>query len=85
MKRTISIIAFAILACAALAASAQGQGKSEEINDVTEYTFPDEAVVGGIVGTEGEHIIIRNPPKQRSLIKVRTHFVPSLLKSVEDI
>lgn len=84
MKRTISIIAFAVLACAGLCAGAQGQGDGE-INDVTEYTFPDEAVVGGIVGTEGEHITIRNPPKQRSLIKVRTHFVPSLLKSVEDI
>jgi predicted small secreted protein len=85
MKRTISIIAFAILTCAALAAGAQGQGKGGEINDVTEYIFNDLNVTGGVIGPEGVRIDVRKQGKTRSLIKVRTNFVRSMLKSVEDI
>jgi hypothetical protein len=85
MKKKISIIAFALLVFPALGAGAQGQDKNAQANDVTEYTFPDEAVVGGIPGADEVRVIIRHPPKQRSLIKVRTNFVRSLLKSVEDI
>ena len=85
MRKTISIIAFAILACAALGASAQGQGKNEEINDVTEYVFNDLSVTGGIIGPEGVRIDVRKKGKTKSLIKVRTNFVRSMLQSVEDI
>jgi len=85
MKRTISIIAFALLASAALAASAQGQGKGEEINDVTEYVFNDLNVTGGIIGPEGVRIDVHKRGKTKSLIKVRTNFVRSMLQSVEDI
>jgi hypothetical protein len=85
MKRTISIIAFALLASAALGASAQGQDKGEQINDVTEYTFPDEAVVGGLPGANESVIVVRPRAKTHSLIKVRTNFVHAMLKSVEDI
>jgi hypothetical protein len=83
MKRTISIIAFALLASWALAASAQGQ--EERIDDVTEYTFPDEAVVGGIIGADGARVSVRPKPKTHSLIKVRSNFVQAMLTSVEDI
>ena len=84
MKKTISIIAFAVLACEGLCASAQGQD-NEEINDVTEYIFNDLSVTGGIIGPEGVRIDVRKLGKTKSLIKVRSNFVRSMLKSVEDI
>ena len=85
MKRTISIIAFALLASAALGASAQGNGKNEEINDVTEYIFNDLNVQGGIIGPEGVRVDVRKLGKTKSLIKVRSNFVHAMLRSVEDI
>jgi hypothetical protein len=85
MKKTISIIAFALLASAALVASAQGQDKDERINDVTEYVFTDLNVSGTIIGPEGVRIDVRKQGKTKSLIKVRSNFVRSMLQSVEDI
>jgi len=85
MKKTISVIAFALLASAAFGASAQGQDKNAQINDVTEYIFNDLNVTGGIIGPEGVRIDVRKLGKTKSLIKVRNNFVRSMLKSVEDI
>jgi hypothetical protein len=85
MKRAISIIAFALLATAALGANAQGQGKDAQINDVTEYIFNDLNVTGTIIGPEGVRIDVRKQGKTKSLIKVRSNFVRSMLQSVEDI
>jgi hypothetical protein len=85
MKKKISIIAFALLASAALGASAQGQDKNAQINDVTEYIFNDLNVTGTIIGPEGVRIDVRKLGKTKSLIKVRSNFVRSMLQSVEDI
>lgn len=52
---------------------------------VTEYSFDDENVLGDLIGPGGDLITTRHPGKQRSLIKVRRHFIPEMFKSVEDI
>jgi hypothetical protein len=52
---------------------------------VTEYKFDDENVLGDLVGPGGDVITTRHPGKQKSLIKVRKHFIPEMFKSVEDI
>ena len=83
MKRTITVIAFALLACTALGAGAQE--KEPGVNDVTEYIFNDVSVTGTIIGPDGKDIIVRRPAKTKSLIKVRSNFVHAMLKSVEDI
>ena len=49
----------------------------------TEYTFTDENVVGELPGTTGVSIHIRGRGKEKSLIRVKTHFVYEMLKSVE--
>jgi hypothetical protein len=38
-----------------------------------------------LVRPDGELTVVRKKGKQRSLIRVRQHFVPEMLKSVEDI
>jgi hypothetical protein len=55
----------------------------EEIKDTTEYIFTDENVMGELVGIEGVSIQVRPRGADRSLIKVRVHFVNEILKSVE--
>lgn len=83
MKKLISVIAFALLACAALGAGAQERDPG--IDDVTEYVFNDVSVTGTIIGPDGTGVVVRVPPKTKSLIKIRTNFVRAMLKSVEDI
>jgi hypothetical protein len=85
MKRTISIIAFALSATAALGAGAQTPPRGGEISDVTEYKFEDVAVTGAVIGPDGVRIDVRTLGKTRSLIKVRSNFVRAMLQSVEDI
>lgn len=58
---------------------------AQEYADTTEYTFDDDIVEGDLVRPDGEMTVVRKQGKQRSLIKVRQHFVPEMLKSVEDI
>jgi hypothetical protein len=86
MERIIAIAAVALLLGAALPVGAQAKARAgQEIDDVTEYTFPDESVVGGLPGADDVRIVVRPKPKARSLIQVRTNFVHAMLKSVEDI
>jgi hypothetical protein len=85
MGKAISVIVFALLACAALAANAQSQDRNQQINDVTEYIFNDLNVSGTLIGPEGVRIDVRKQGKTKSLIKVRSNFVRSMLQSVEDI
>ena len=58
---------------------------AQEYADSTEYSFDDDVVEGDLVRPDGEMTVVRKQGKQRSLIKVRQHFVPEMLKSVEDI
>ena len=58
---------------------------AQEYSDSTEYSFDDDVVEGDLVRPDGEMTVVRKQGKQRSLIKVRQHFVPEMLKSVEDI
>jgi hypothetical protein len=79
MKRFSMLMTIMIFSLGVVAASAQ------EYADSTEYSFDDDVVEGDLVRPDGEMTVVRKQGKQRSLIKVRQHFVPEMLKSVEDI
>jgi hypothetical protein len=79
MKRFMVILAGTIFLIASATVVAQ------DYADTTEYSFDDDVVQGDLVRPDGEMTVVRKKAKQRSLIKVRTNFVPEMLKSVEDI
>jgi len=54
-------------------------------SDVTEYRFDDDIVEGDLLQPDGAIIPVRKPDDAPSLVKVRRHFVPEMLKSVENI
>jgi len=78
---------FALLVCAlgfpclliAVPALAQDSGGS------TSYDFEDDLVQGDLVRPDGENLMVRRRGARESLIKIREHFVPELLKSVENL
>ncbi len=51
----------------------------------TTYDFEDDLVQGDLVRPDGENLMVRRKGARESLIKIREHFVPELLKSVENL
>jgi hypothetical protein len=58
---------------------------ADENEDSTIYMFDDDVVEGVTQSPQGAIVQTRTPGKTRSLVKVRTHFIPQMFKSVEDI
>lgn len=51
----------------------------------TTYDFDDDLVSGDLVRPDGEVLNVRRRGRRSSLIRIREHFVPEMLKSVEDL
>ena len=51
----------------------------------TTYDFEDDLVTGDLVRPDGEQLIVRRRGRRASLIQIREHFIPEMLKSVEDL
>jgi hypothetical protein len=81
MKRIIGAVLMAIALSMAGAVSAQGVQYAEQ----TEYSFDDDLVTGDLVRPDTGDIVVRKKGKERSLIRVRQHFISEMLKSVEDL
>ena len=88
LRRFAVVLAFVAAGAAApqvaLADPPEGPKSSSE-GDVTSYRFEDELVRGGSSSPELEILVARRRNERESLVRVRTHFVPELLKSAEDL
>ncbi len=82
MKLFFNVICMASLLLGSTATYAQSPGTWQ---DVTKWKFEDDIVEGTLVRPDGIVEVIRTTGHSRSLVKVRGHFVPEMLKSVEDI
>ena len=51
----------------------------------TTYDFEDDLVTGDLGRPDGEQLIVRRRGRRASLIQIREHFIPEMLKSVEDL
>ena len=80
MLRNVFAIGFLVMTMF-LATSVTAQEYAEK----TEYSFDDDVVTGDLVRPDGEMTVVRKRGKERSLIRVRQHFIPEMLKSVEDL
>jgi RNA polymerase sigma-70 factor, ECF subfamily len=49
------------------------------------FVFDPDEIEGGFVGPEGETIVVAPPIVHSSLIEIRRHFVPEMLKTLEDL
>jgi hypothetical protein len=71
--------------------SAQAQSKAGEPAAAgggaspTAYDFEDDLVQGDLVRPDGELLSVRRRGNRASLIQIREHFIPEMLKSVEDL
>ena len=71
---------FVALALSAFASTAVAQDRLD-----AEFTFEDESVLGGRVGTDLPPIVVPLRPMRRTLVQARLHFVPEMLRTVESL
>ncbi len=74
------LLAAPVLAQEGDAAAPTGGG-----GDTTTYDFEDDLVTGDLVRPDGEMLNVRRRGSRASLIRIREHFIPEMLKSVEDL
>ena len=60
-------------------------GSASAQDDGTTYDFEDDLVTGDLVRPDGELLSVRRRGRRASLIRVREHFIPEMLKSVENL
>lgn len=63
------------------ASAAKGKGGS----GTTVYDFDDDNVDGELLSPEGANIASRTGAKHASLITIRPHFIPELIKMAQDV
>ena len=84
MRRIVALLVGAMfLAVGGLAFAADAPGVIYKKK--TSYDFEDDLVEGELVRPEGEFIDTRKKSKHSSLIRIREHFIPEMLRSVNDI
>lgn len=86
--RLVAFLSFTTLALMGSAAFAQGTGNAQASSGTPrtqEFNFTDELVSGQLVRPDGESTRVRRRGAGISLIRIREHFVPEMLKSVENL
>ena len=81
-KLNIFVLCVLMLTGLVATAAAQEEGGGAA---ATTYDFEDDLVQGDLVRPDGENLMVRRRGARESLIKIREHFVPELLKSVENL
>jgi hypothetical protein len=78
-------VVLSVLLLGGFVASVSAQEEGGGGGNATTYDFEDDLVQGDLVRPDGENLMVRRRGARESLIKIREHFVPELLKSVENL
>lgn len=89
MKKLIGFKLFVVVLATSGLALAQAPAGSPSAASgepaATTYDFEDDLVTGDLVRPDGELLRVRRRGNRASLIQIREHFIPEMLKSVEDL
>jgi len=88
MKKIFAALAGVVLVGGvAVAQPAKGGGKADAGGGgkVKVYDFSGDTIEGDLVKPEGTDVSVTDFGKHASLIKIRTNFIPEIIKSAEDL
>ncbi len=90
MRKLVSALALSIsfvglVGSTALAQPAKGGDKGGGGSKVKVYDFSGDTIEGDLVKPEGTDVSVTDFGKHSSLIKIRTNFIPEIIKSAEDL
>ena len=80
MRKLLALVILGAAMLVVAPVSAQDGG-----GDTTTYDFEDDLVTGDLVRPDGEMLNVRRRGSRSSLIRIREHFIPEMLKSVENL
>ena len=89
MRKLASL--FAVLALVIVARTAQADDKKGGAkgggggDKVKVYDFSGDTIEGDLIKPEGSTVDARDFAKHSSLIRIRTNFIPEIIKSAEDL
>lgn len=83
MKHLTTFLAAGLL-CMGLSFAMSSTAAAQD-GEATTYDFEDDLVTGDLVRPDGELLNVRRRGRRASLIRIREHFVPEMLKSVENL
>ncbi len=82
----IALASIALFATTALAQpKAKDAGGGGGNAKVKVYDFSGDTIEGDLVKPEGSNVDARDFAKHSSLIRIRQHFIPEIIKSAEDL
>ena len=85
-KLVFALLSLALLTSIAAADDKKGGGdKGGGAGKVKVYDFSGDTIEGDLVKPEGSTVDARDFAKHSSLIKIRTNFIPEIIKSAEDL
>jgi len=61
------------------------KGAGDKGSKVKVYDFSGDTIEGDLIRPEGSTVDAREFAKHSSLIRIRTHFIPEIIKSAEDL
>ena len=91
MRKLVSALALSISFVGLLGSSAfaqpapKGGDKGGGAGKVKVYDFSGDTIEGDLVKPEGTDVSVTDFGKHSSLIKIRTNFIPEIIKSAEDL
>ena len=75
-----------LVALPALAESSElAPASSKAFSVIKHFDFEDDFVEGELRRPDGELIVSTNKAKHKSLIELRTNFIPEMMKTLEDL
>jgi hypothetical protein len=88
--RLLSFTAFACLCIGIAGGMASADDKKspqggDKNGKVKVYDFSGDTIEGDLIKPEGSTVDARDFAKHGSLIHIRTHFIPEIIKSAEDL
>ncbi len=87
MKKLIALLSLVMLVGVAAADDKKGGGGGGGGGNakVKTYDFSGDTIEGDLVKPEGSTVDARDFAKHSSLIRIRTNFIPEIIKSAEDL
>ena len=87
MKKLIALLSLVMLVGIAAADDKKGGGGGGGGGNgkVKTYDFSGDTIEGDLVKPEGSTVDARDFAKHSSLIRIRTNFIPEIIKSAEDL